>query len=89
MRDTINVKIYFQQDRYNALYGKFTPENKASDRDKAYEEMAIVISAIGPPKSVDQVKTRLATMKCNAKARARAVFIDQESDMFYVRSTPS
>jgi hypothetical protein len=66
-------------DHFDVL---FSMSVTAVKRGNAYAELAVLVSALVPPKTKEQVIERATTMKSQAKAHAAAWHADQESDLF-------
>jgi hypothetical protein len=72
-----------KQLHHNILFGKFNldvnkPLVTKALRDKKWEELAIAISSIGPPRKAEDVSNKAQKERSQAKAQARAIDKEQE-----------
>jgi hypothetical protein len=55
----------------------FSATRTSATRSKAYEETTEAVSAVGPPRSLEEVIAKIQKMKCLAKKRASDFFKDK------------
>jgi hypothetical protein len=63
---------------FDALFGNFSATRTSRTRAAAWEELTILVCAVGPPKTVMQVKVRATTMRSDVKKHAAALKDDQK-----------